>query len=223
MNEHHPCHAEIASIKTRRSRLTLLAALSLAWLLPFTCVGTKLGRLPFHVPNRLWQQYATAGLFTLRCSTWSDWHIEIRRAGSGEWHALDMAEVSPMPATGYRQRMDRILGDTRSKKIGESLRRRLAVWMVQKLEHQTGQQVTGVRYLHRSWQTNTPELAFPAGHWDGDEALPATTRVSKLGEYEVVNGRATPMQSKSTVPVPVPVPQPRIFRRAPAAAPPANA
>lgn len=205
----------------RIKNICLLAAGGVVWIIPFFWAGTKLGRLPVRVPDRLWQQYNAAGLFTLRCSTWSDWHIEIRRVGSEEWHALDMAEVSPMPATGYRQRMDRILGDTRSKKIGESLRRRLAVWMVQKLEQQTGQQVTGVRYLHRSWQTNTPELAFPAGHWDGDEALPATTRVSKLGEYEVVNGRATPMQSKSTVPVPVP--QPRIFRRAPAAAPPANA
>lgn len=173
-----------------------------------------LGRLPIRVPDRLWQQYAAAGLFTKRTPTWSDWRIEVRAAGSAEWSAVNMAEVSPMPASGYRLRIDRILGDTRSKKIAESLRLRLAGWIAQRLKRQTGQEVGGVRFLHRSWQTNTPELALPAGHWDGNVAIPATTRVSILGTYAITDGVAKPERAKPRAPDAAS--QPKIFRRTPA-------
>jgi hypothetical protein len=220
MNDVPPFHAETANIKTRRSRLALLTVLSLVWLLPFTWVGTKLGRLPFRVPDRLWQQYAAAGLFTLRTSAWSEWRIEVRSAGSSEWRSLDMAEVSPMPASGYRQRMDRILGDTRSKKIAENLRQRLAGWIAQGLKERAGMEISGVRFLHRSWQTNTPELAFPDGHWNGDGALPATTRIALLGTYAIVDGKAAPERAKPRAPNVVP--QPKIFRRESRPEPPAK-
>lgn len=204
----------------RIKRMCLLAALVLVWLFPFTWVGSTLGRLPFRVPTLLWQQYNAAALFPKRTPVWGDWRIEIRRAGSDEWRVVNMAEISPMPTSGYRQRMDRILGDTRSKKIAESLRQRLAGWIAQRLKQQTGQELSGVRYLYRSWQANAPEMAFPAGHWDGDVTLPVTTRVTILGEYAIVDGTAT--RERAIQRPPDALPQPKIFRRAPTPAPPAK-
>jgi len=212
--------AEEENTKTRRLRIALLTVLGLIWLLPFTWVGTKLGRLPFRVPDRLWQQYAAAGLFTLRTSAWSDWRVEIRSAGSSEWRLLDMVEISPMQASGYRQRIDRILADTRSKKIAESLRLRLASRIAQHLKQRTGEEVSGVRFLHRSWPTNTPEMAFPGGHWNGDEALPATTKITLLGTFAIKDGKAAPELAKPRVPDVVP--QPKIFRRVSRQEPPAK-
>lgn len=195
-----------------RQRLELLLASGFLWLIPFMWVGSKLGRLPFRVPDRLWQQYATAGLFTRRAPTWSDWRIGIRCTGRKDWSVLDMAEVSPMPASGYRQRLDRVLGDTRTKKIGESLRLRLAGWIAQKLKERAGMEVSGVRFFHRSWPTNTPEMARPAGHWDSNAVLPTTTKVTLLGTYAIVDGMAFLERAKPRAPV---LPQPAIFRRQP--------
>jgi hypothetical protein len=204
-------HCSFVPRGLRKIWLLLAIILTISWLLPFLWVGTKIGRLPFRVPDRLWQQYATAGLFTLRTSTWSDFRVEIRTNGSTEWRALDMAKVSPMHASGYRQRMDRILGDTRSKKIGGSLRQRLAGWIAQRLKESAGMEVTGVRYYHRSWPTNTPEMAMPAGHWDGGIELPATTKVTLLGTYAISEGKATPEQPKPREPAVMP--PPAVFRR----------
>jgi hypothetical protein len=115
--------------------------------------------------------------------------------------------------------MDRILGDTRSKKIGGSLRQRLAGWIAQRLKESAGMEVTGVRYYHRSWPTNTPEMAMPAGHWDGGIELPATTKVTLLGTYAIVDGKPMLERAKPRAPV---VPQPAIFRRQPKEQPPAK-
>ena len=125
-----------------------------------------------------------------------------------------------MPASGYRQRMDRILGDTRSKKIAESLRLRLAWWIVQRLKERGGAEISGVRYYHRSWQTNTPELAFPVGHWNGDGVLPAATKVTLLGSYAIVDGKAKLERAQPRAPNVMP--QPKIFHREPTPAPPAK-
>lgn len=191
----------------------------IGWLLPFTWIGTKLGHLPFRIPDRLWQQYATAGLFTLRTSSWTDWRIEVRFHGSDDWRGLDWDDVSSMPASGYRQRIDRILGDTRSKKISENLRARLAGWIAQRIKQAAGREVAGVRYYHRAWPTNTPEMAQPAGHWDGSGSLPATTKVTLLGTYAIVDGKPMLERAKPRAPV---VPQPAIFRRQPKEQPPAK-
>lgn len=173
--------------------------------------GSKLSRLPFRVPDRLWQQYTSAGLFTRRTPTWSDWRIEVRQAGSQEWQALSITDVSPMPTSGYRQRMDRILGDTRNKKIAESMRKRLAVWITQRLKDRTGREIEGVRYVYRSWPASSPELSHPDGHWDSDLPLPETTYVSNLGEYSIVGGTAKRFLAKHS-PGSLP-PQPSAFRR----------
>ncbi|MCX6853860.1 MAG: hypothetical protein NTV80_03030 [Verrucomicrobia bacterium] len=209
-------------IHTRAARFLLLLLLFLLWLVPLAWIGSTLGNLPFRVPRSLWQQYNAAALFTKRTATWSDRRIEIRTANSDQWRVLNMVEVSPMPLAGYRQRIDRILSDTRSKKIAESLRQRMALWIAQRLKQQSGQEISGVRYQHRSWQANTPELALPAGHWgDNGSVLPATTRVTLLGEYAIVNGRATRERAKPPVLDKVPS-QPKVFRREIAPVPPAK-
>jgi len=198
---------------TRRFKNMFLLAIGVAmWLCPFFWVGSRLGRLPVRVPERLWQQYSASALFTQRVPAWSDWRIEVRQTDTTEWRVLEMTKISPMPTSGYRQRIDRILGDTRSKKIAESLRQRLAEWIAQRLREQTGQEIGGLRYLYRAWQTNTPELACAEGHWDGDGLLPPTTRVSILGEYAIVDGKAKPSLAKPQTPNAPPL-QPRIFRR----------
>lgn len=202
----------LSSSQTRKlAHIVLLTVGAVGWFLPYFWVGAKLGPLPVRVPERLWQQYNTAGLFTRRCSIWSDWQLEVRPSGSTEWRLLEAQEVSPMPASGYRQRMDRILADTRSKRIGESLRQRLAGWIGQHLKERAGIEISGVRYYQRSWPTNTPLMAFPDGHWDGGGALPATTKVTLLGTYAIVDGKAAPEKAKPRVPGAVP--QPKIFRR----------
>jgi len=214
MNSPAPLDRVLSNVHLNKNLLlALLLVLSLFWLLPFTWVGSKLAPLPFHVPDRLWQQYACAGLFTQRVSAWSDWRIEVRRAGSESWQTLNLEEVSPMPASGHRQRLDRILGDTRSKKIGGNLRLRLAAWIAQKLKESEGMEISGVRYLHRSWPTNTPGMTAPAGHWNADGQMPATTKVTLLGTYAITNGKAVLERNKKPQ-APAAVPQPKIFRRA---------
>lgn len=131
-----------------------------------------------------------------------------------------MAQVSPQPSSGYRQRMDRILGDTHNKKIAESLRMRLAGWIAQLLKKQAGMEISGVRYYHRAWRTNTPELAFPDGHWNGDGPLPATTKVALLGTYGIADGKAA--RERAAQRAPAAVPQPKIFRRESKQEPPAK-
>lgn len=192
-------------------RLLALVVLTLLWLVPFTWVGSKLGRLPFRVPDRLWQQYSAAGLFTLRCTSWADWRIEIRKASGDEWSVLDMAVVSPLPSSGYRQRLDRVLGDTHNKKVAENLRQRLAGWIAQRLKEKGGMEINGVRYWHRSWQTNTPETAFPQGRWNGDGVLPETTKATLLKTYGIVDGKAVAERAKPRPPTMMP--QPEMFRR----------
>ncbi len=193
-------------------RLLLLALLTFGWLLPFVWAGSTLGRLPFRVPARLWQQYNAAALFTKRTSTWSERLIEVRMAENRPWQRLDMSTVSPMPASGYRQRLDRILSNLQNKKTAESMRRRLAGWIAQQVGEQTGQQLTGVRFLRRSWRVNTPEMAFPAGAWERAEApLPATTRETLTGTYNIVAGVVTPAPAQP--PAPARMPTPKIFGR----------
>lgn len=197
---------------TKAVRLFLLVLLFVIWLFPLAWVGSTLGRLPFRVPTRLWQQYNAAALFTKRTPTWADWRIEVRTEGSNQWQVIDTKDVSPMPTSGYRQRMDRILGDTRSKKIAESLRRRLAEWIAGELKIQSGQKIDGLRYLYRSWKTNSSEQILPNGRWNGDEMLSAAARVSILGEYAITDGRAKLVQAEP-IKTPVKPSQPKIFRR----------
>lgn len=196
---------------SRIKNLCLLGIAGVVWLYPLFWVGSKVGRLPVRVPDRLWQQYNASALFTHRTPVWYDWKIEVCAADSGRWHVLNLEDVSPMPTSGYRQRMDRILGDTRSKKIGGSLRQRLAGWIAQRLKESAGMEVTGVRYYHRSWPTNTPKMAMPSGHWDGGIDVPATTKVTLLGTYVISEGQAVLEQPKPRGPAAMP--PPAVFRR----------
>lgn len=198
--------------QSRWLRLGVLSASLIIWLIPFLWIGSTLGRLPFRVPDLLWQQYNASALFTKRISFWPDWLIEVRLAGKNKWQSVSMTDVSPMPTSGYRQRVDRILGDTRNKKsIAESLRLRLAQHIALRLKTNTGQVISGVRFVCRSWQTNTPDIAAPEGRWNRDVTLPKTTRVTVYGPYRIVDGKSTLEQeipSNSKTPS-----QPRVFQR----------
>lgn len=146
--------------------VTLLIALCVFWLVPFMWVGTKLGRAPLPLPRRLLQQYNTAALFTHRSSVWTDWRVEIKQRKGTSWCNMDMIKVAPMQEAGHRLRVERMLADTLGKKTSISLRKRLAEWIARRLKQQEGVEISGLRIRRALWQTNTPELNFPLGHWE---------------------------------------------------------
>jgi hypothetical protein len=123
-----------------------------------------------------------------------------------------MREVAPMPEAGYRLRVERMLADTLGKKTALSFRKRLAEWIARRLKQKDGMEITGLRIRRALWRTNTPELNFPRGHWErGLDTLPATTQISTLAEYAIVNGTAIVVQARPKGPAGTP--QPKIFRR----------
>jgi hypothetical protein len=179
----------------RQKRLVVIGLLSLLWLLPFFWVGSKLGPLPFRVPDRLWQQYMAAGLFTQRVDFWGDWRIQVKVTADGEWRDLPTNEVSTMATSGYRQRIDRILGDTRTKKVGARIRPRLAEQVAR-----SRPEIVAVRFLHRAWPTNSPALTAPEGNWEtGAKMAPQSVSLNVYGPYLVADGKvkATTSSSKS--------------------------
>ena len=163
-----------------------------------------MGRLPLRLHPRLSFQYTAAGLFTHRVGPWTQMQIQVQHEGVAPWKTISTAELSPMGAFGYRQRLDRILQETHGRRVGDEVRQRLAGWIAQKYEKQHPEQgkVTAVLFGQTVWASNSADLANPSGHW---EPLPPAgsqpTRLQVLSAYSIAQGQAqlTPMTRSKTL------------------------
>lgn len=204
-----------------KPRLFLLLILTVVWLVPFFWAGW-MKRLPFKVYPRLSFQYSAAGLFTQRIETWTQMLIQVQHNGSTDWTTLDTAELSPMGAFGYRQRLDRILQETQGRKVADVVKPRLAAWLAQRYgELHPGQgNVTAVRFAQTLWPANSPELAQPAGHWQPNPPLENTTaQFRELAAYTIANGSARLILPPARAPAPESAPPATPGRRFRPAAP----
>lgn len=208
-----------------RLRLVWLGLFAALWLAPFFWIG-QMRQLPFKLPPRLLTQYACAGLFSKRMPSWSQVFIQIEHDGAGEWVTLPVTELSPMRVFGYRQRVDRLLLGTNSRKNDGGSWKRLAEWIA---SHPAPQKsvngpVAGVRYVQQRWQIHSPELINSGGHWNcqAPDERSTTSKFQVLKSYDIVEGTARP--TTSTPPTPEPrMKVPNVFRRTDDAAPPKEA
>lgn len=174
-------------------RVALLILLSIGWLIPMFWASSMLTPLPFRVPNLLWHEYTTGGLFTKRVAAYNEVLIQVRRKNQNLWETPDLSQIAPMCISGYRPRVHRILADSKSKKATESVRLRMAKWVADKVNIQNPDLavVEEVRYAENIWRTNTPELTQPAGRWRLNvQRLPPTAQFRVVATYRVTDGKA---------------------------------
>lgn len=196
------------------TRLGLLLAFVVLWLIPFFWTG-RMGRFPWKLPPRLHTQYACAGLFTKRTWNWNQPLIQVRRGDTESWETLDMTELSPLGAYGYRQRLHRLLLKTAGSKVRDSIRRRLALWVAlhDQEAHPDQGAVMAVRYAQNVWPVNCPELVEPTGKWEVNPAsLGPTGRFQVLATFALGNGAAKLLPTSRD---PKPLPTPAAFSRQP--------
>ncbi len=147
-----------------RLKIALLMVILIAWLVPFYWAGSMRSvTVPLY--PRLAFQYTAAGLFTRRVSSWNQTLIQVQSKGAADWKTIDTAELSPMGAFGFRQRLDRVLLDTQGKQTAKLVQQRLAEWTAREYAklHANEGEVIGVRMGQTTWASNTPEMAMPAG------------------------------------------------------------
>ncbi|WP_395735911.1 hypothetical protein [Prosthecobacter sp.] len=175
-------------------RLACLGFFVVVWLIPFFVSGAMLGPLPVRVYSRLNFQYTAAGLFTRRVPVWHQTLIQVQSKGAADWKTIDTAELSPMGAFGFRQRVDRVLMDTNSHvKVAPMVRQRLAEWVAKEYAklHPNEGEVTGVRMGNTIWTTHRPEMANPSGEWVRDPVdIKPSAPFRPYASFTVTQGKA---------------------------------
>jgi hypothetical protein len=159
------------------------------WLAPFFYVGWK-GRGIYMVMPRLSFQHSAAGLFTKRTNSWVQHLFQFQLGSNEQWVTVDTEMLSPMGAFGYRQRLDRMLFESR-RSVGDEVQLRMAAWLAgrcQTLFPMNGE-VRGVRIVRTTWQTGTPVMARPDGKWlkGPFEGLPRA-QTALLATFKVEKG-----------------------------------
>lgn len=196
-------------------RLSCLLTFVMLWLVPFYLTGAMLPS-PSAIYSRLRFQYSAAGLFTRRITNWNQTLFQVRTQAVSEWKTLETAELSPMGAFGFRQRMDRVFQDTSNKKGVEQVRQRLAEWIGEEYakKHPNEGEVTGVRMGQTFWASNRPELAQPKGEWVREpEDMEPSTPFKAYASFTITKGKAEVERVVSRATVPAPVKTPKVFER----------
>ncbi len=162
------------------------------WLCPFFYAGWT-NNSYFRSWPRLSFQYSAAGLFTHRTDSWTQHLFQVQFAGSANWVTVDTEALSPMGAFGCRQRLDRILFEAHRANVVNSVRLRMANWIVKRGAQlfPSHDRIEGVRVVRTFWKAGSPALAAPEGRWlvAPFEGLPrAQTQV--LVTYRVDQGLA---------------------------------
>lgn len=196
-------------------RVIISLVLSVFWLVPFYLAGSMLYP-PAMVYSRLNFQYTAAGLFTRRIPIWTQTLYQVRTKYLAEWRYIDTAELSPMGAFGFRQRVDRVFQDTSGKPLTEQVRLRLAEWVALEYakRHPAEGEVTGVRIGQTSWAANRPELAMPRGEWERNPVdLQPSAPFRAQASFTISQGKATPDLTRVVPSRPVPMRTPAVFQR----------
>lgn len=188
----------------------------LVWLGPFYFTGATIPQ-PVKITPRLTFQYSAAALFTRRVTNWNQTIFQVKTTVASDWKVIDTAELSPMGAFGYRQRIDRVFLDTSNKKGVEQVRRRLAEWIAKEYarRHLNEGEVTGVRMGQTTWASNRPELASPKGAWAREpKGMEPSQLFKAFASFTLTEGKAEVERiTRVSVPLPPPARVPKVFER----------
>jgi hypothetical protein len=195
----------------KRYALIWTALSVLLWLIPVFAVGSRMGVVRF-LPRHLTHQYACAALFTNIERSWTQAAYLVKVDGSSQWSEVDREVVSPMRIAGYRQRVDRIVTETRRVKDKDAMLDRLAAHVAASYARAFPDQkkVTEVKIIKTLWRTDEPVMTQPVGRWrlPPADAL-SGKRYSVLGTWKAEGdvwarvknepGKPTEMSGPSTI------------------------
>ena len=96
-----------------------------------------------------------------------------------------MEVLSPQGLAGYRQRLERIVREIPKSRGKVDLGGKVAAFVAQRYQEQTGQVVVEVRVVNTSWPAGVKEMALPMGHW----GWPPLAQVSQKRQKEWYHGK----------------------------------
>jgi hypothetical protein len=143
----------------------LLLAIGL-WLVPLFKTGAKFGPVKW-LPRHVTYLHGCAGLFTMREASWGQVIYLVKRENASAWVEMDRDWVSPMPVAGYRQRLDRVFGEVRRKRIYPQIYSGMAAYVARRAGELAPElpKVTEVRFINTRWSTKDAYLNDPSGRW----------------------------------------------------------
>jgi hypothetical protein len=163
-----------------------LLAITFLWLIPVLVAGSKTAKIKF-LPKHISYQYSCAGLFTGREGAWAQACYLVKLKGRPNWIELSREIVSPMPVAGYRQRLDRLITETRKSKSKDKLYLRLSAHIAGRYKQMYPGEtsVEEVKIVNSAWRTDDPEMIMPKGRWRLPSALGADrTHFKTIGCYQ---------------------------------------